>query len=102
MKTPMILPWLARRAGISDQRAEQLWGEALRYATRTTEWVGTPEFWATAMNKLNELIDAEVLGDPAWRREANALNTTSPSTTNQFQSNQEALPQALFGSLCFH
>jgi len=25
MKTSMILPWLASRAGVSDRRAEELW-----------------------------------------------------------------------------
>ncbi|MGB0127998.1 MAG: hypothetical protein WBP72_10195 [Rhodocyclaceae bacterium] len=101
MKTPKILPWLARKAGISDQRAEQLWGDALRHATRTTEWVGTPEYWTVAMDKLNELIDAEVLGDPAWRHEADSLTAPSANTANQSQA-EEVLPQGFLGRLCFH
>lgn len=35
MKTPMMLPWLARKAGISDTRAEALWAEALEYVAAT-------------------------------------------------------------------
>jgi hypothetical protein len=101
MKTPKILPWLARKAGISDQRAEQLWGEALRYATRTTEWVGTPEYWTAAMDKLNELIDAELLGDPDWRHAADAAAAPSAQTANQSPA-EEALPQGFLGRLCFH
>jgi hypothetical protein len=35
MKTPKMLPWLARKAGISDARAEALWAEALEYVATT-------------------------------------------------------------------
>lgn len=35
MRTPKMLPWLARKAGISDARAEALWAEALEYVATT-------------------------------------------------------------------
>lgn len=59
MKTPKILPWLARKAGISDVRAEELWTKALRHATAKTGWVGTSEYWRTAVDKVIELIERE-------------------------------------------
>lgn len=59
MKTPKILPWLARKAGISDERAEVLWHKALRYATLKSGWVNTPEYWQLAVEKLVELVEAE-------------------------------------------
>lgn len=59
MKTPKILPWLARKAGISDTRAEVLWHKALRHATQATGWVNSPEYWRAAVEKLEELVAAE-------------------------------------------
>ena len=59
MKAPKMLPWLARKAGISDTRAEALWAEAIVYATVRTGWVGTSEYWETAMDRLIELIECE-------------------------------------------
>ncbi len=59
MKTPMILPWIAHRAGISDRRAEKLWREAICYATEQTGWVGTSEYWAAAERRLLELVARE-------------------------------------------
>lgn len=59
MKTPMILPWIAHRAGISDARAEELWREALCYATERTGWVGTSEYWAVAERRLLQLVERE-------------------------------------------
>ena len=44
MKTPKLLPWQARKAGVSLERAEALWRKAVREATADTGWVGTSEF----------------------------------------------------------
>ncbi len=57
--TPKMLPWLARKAGISEERAEILWAEAIRHATAETGWVGTSEYWRIAVERWIELIDAE-------------------------------------------
>lgn len=59
MKTPMILPWLAHKAGISEKRAEKLWADSLRYATAKTGWVGTSEYWHVAMDRLLRLMARE-------------------------------------------
>lgn len=59
MKTPKTLPWHARRAGVSDARAEELWAEAIRYATARVGWVGTPEYWRIAIDQLLALLEAE-------------------------------------------
>jgi hypothetical protein len=60
MKTPKILPWLARKHGVSEARATKLWASALRYATDKTGWVGTPEYWSVSMERFLELLEAEV------------------------------------------
>lgn len=59
MKTPMMLPWLARRAGISDARASELWADAIRYATAKAGWVGTSDYWRMVNEKMQDLIEAE-------------------------------------------
>ena len=70
--TPMLLPWLARKAGIGEHRAEVLWLAALRHAQNRfgSETGPTSEFWRCAMDRLFELIAAEKLRADAfgWRR----------------------------------
>jgi len=60
MKTvPKLLPWLARSAGLTDLRSEQLWWEASRYARNATAEFDTPRYWKAAMERLMILIEAE-------------------------------------------
>lgn len=70
--SPKILPWLARKAGISRQRAEVLWHAALRHAAHACGETETPAYWAAAMDRLLELVAAESLREDAasfgWRR----------------------------------
>jgi hypothetical protein len=54
-----MLPWLAHKAGISEERAEELWVEAVRYATNQTGTVGSSEHSKAAIDRLQELIEAE-------------------------------------------
>jgi hypothetical protein len=69
---PMILPWLAHKAGISERRAETLWVAARRYAiAHHGHEPETPAFWKAAMDRLLELITAESLREDnasfGWR-----------------------------------
>jgi len=59
MKTPKLLPWHARKAGISIERATTLWHEAVREATAATGWVGNAEYWGEAMNAFLRLLEEE-------------------------------------------
>lgn len=59
MKTPKFLPWIARRSGVPEPRAEELWAEALRYATEHTGPIETSDYWKTANNRWLALIEAE-------------------------------------------
>lgn len=59
MKTPKLLPWYARRAGISIERAEALWRKAVRDATADTGWVGNSEFWGATMDNFVALLAKE-------------------------------------------
>jgi hypothetical protein len=57
-KAPMILPWLAHKAGIDDRRALTLWHAALRHAAHDHA-PETSKYWQSAMNRLTELVAAE-------------------------------------------
>lgn len=59
MKAPKLLPWYAHKAGVSLDRAEALWLKAVRHATGKTGWVGTSEYWGTAMEEFRRLLAAE-------------------------------------------
>jgi hypothetical protein len=54
-----MLPWLARKAGISEAHAEELWAEAVICATVQTGWVGTAQYWKAAVDRLVELMELE-------------------------------------------
>jgi len=84
MKGPMILPWVAHKAGISEARAEELWREALCHATETTGWVGTSEYWEAAEAELHRLIEREI--------HANCLPTPELSGWVRLQSRLAHLP----------
>jgi hypothetical protein len=59
MNTPKLLPWHARKAGITTERAEALWHQAVLEATAETGWVGTPEYWGATTDHFLRLLDAE-------------------------------------------
>ena len=59
MRTPKLLPWYARKAGVSEKRAASLWRKAVRQATETTGWVGNAEYWGETMNIFRELLEEE-------------------------------------------
>lgn len=59
MKTPKLLPWYARKAGVPIDRAEILWRRAVRAATDETGWVGNSEYWGAAMDHFQRLLRQE-------------------------------------------
>lgn len=74
-KTPKLLPWLARKAGISERRANTLWLESERWAARRAS-PGSPAYHQLAVDRLLELAAAESLREDAasfgWRPWARA------------------------------
>jgi hypothetical protein len=71
MKTPMILPWLASRAGVSDHRAAALWRVACRQAALLTGERDSSRYWgATQQILLNRLAMQRWQSVPpiAWPR----------------------------------
>lgn len=84
MNGPMILPWIAHKAGISEARAEELWRESIRYATNKTGWVGTSDYWEAAEARLRRLIEHE--------SRASCLPTPEISGWVRLQSRMAHLP----------
>lgn len=74
-ETPKLLPWLARKAGISDRRARTLWFDAERWAERRAAR-GSSAYYKLAVDRLLELVAAESLREDAasfgWRPWARA------------------------------
>lgn len=59
MNTPKLLPWYARKAGVSIDRADELWREAVRDATQKAGWVGNTEYSGEAMHGFIDLLEHE-------------------------------------------
>lgn len=57
-KFPKLLPWLARKAGVDEGRAQALWREANRQAALRNE-PGASARHAAAMERFMELLAAE-------------------------------------------
>ncbi len=74
-KTPKLLPWLAKKAGISDARATALWHDAERWAARQAP-AGSSAYFKLAVDRLLALAAAESLRADAasfgWRSWARA------------------------------
>lgn len=74
-KTPKLLPWLAKKAGISELRAATLWRESERWAARRAA-AGSSAYYQQAVDRLLELTAAESLREDAasfgWRPWARA------------------------------
>ena len=74
-KTPKILPWLAKKAGISESRAATLWHQAERWAEHRAK-AGSSLYFKLAVDRLLQLALAEslraaqhgsALTDRGWR-----------------------------------
>lgn len=69
-KTPKLLPWLAKRADISEHRAAALWHDSERWAACRAA-PGSSTYFKLAVDRLLKLIAAESLREDAasfgWR-----------------------------------
>jgi hypothetical protein len=76
-KSPKLLPWLARKAGIDDRRADVLWRDACRYAAHRAA-PESSDYFKIAIDRLLELVATESLRADAasfgWRPWARAQN----------------------------
>jgi outer membrane protein TolC len=59
MKTPKVLPWLARKAGLTDEHVELLWNSALRHASLRQPQLAANQRMAVAMQELMARLGRE-------------------------------------------
>jgi hypothetical protein len=62
MNAPKILPWIARKAGISDELALKLWRRALSEAEYLAGKAEGSEYWNLAIERFLWIVDDEVGG----------------------------------------
>lgn len=62
MKAPMILPWLAKKWGVSQTRTLELWKHACQEADEAIGKEKTSAYWKFAKERWIDLLDHEVLG----------------------------------------
>ncbi len=74
MKAPKILPWIAKKAGISEELALKLWRRAAGEAEHLTGRHDGSEYWGLAVERFLSLVEDEAGHTPAYRL-APALRT---------------------------
>lgn len=66
MNAPKILPWIARKAGISDELALKLWRRALSEAEFLTGKAEGSNYWGLAVERFLAIVEDEVGGSPEY------------------------------------
>lgn len=59
MQAPKILPWIARRAGISNALALKLWRRAAGEAEQATGCCNSSDYFGLAIDHFLDLVEAE-------------------------------------------
>ncbi|MBL8421846.1 MAG: hypothetical protein JNK92_14575 [Dechloromonas sp.] len=59
MNAPKILPWIARKAGISDELALKLWRRAVSDAGHLTGKSSGSEYWGLTVERFLSLVEDE-------------------------------------------
>jgi hypothetical protein len=59
MKAPMILPWVAKKAGISEELALKLWRRAASEAEYLVGQAEGSEYWGLALERFIDLAEEE-------------------------------------------
>jgi hypothetical protein len=59
MKAPKILPWIASKAGISEELAINLWRRAAGEAEAMTGGCSSPEYYRLAVERFIDLAEEE-------------------------------------------
>ena len=66
MQAPKILPWIAKKAGISDELALKLWRRALSEAEYLTGQSDGAEYWGLTIERFLSIVEDEVGGKPIY------------------------------------
>lgn len=66
MKAPKILPWIAKKAGISEELALKLWRRATSEAEHLTGKHEGSEYWGLAVERFLSIVENEVGSPPTY------------------------------------
>lgn len=66
MQAPKILPWIARKAGISDELALKFWRRAVSEAEYLTGKDEGSAFWGLAVERFLGIVEDEVGDTPEY------------------------------------
>lgn len=66
MKAPKILPWVARKAGLSEQLALKLWRRAASEAEYLTGRANGSEYYGLAVERFLSLVEDEAGTTPQY------------------------------------
>lgn len=66
MNAPKMLPWIARKAGISDELALKLWRRAVSEAEYLTGNAEGSEYWGLAVERFLAIVEDEVGDTPEY------------------------------------
>lgn len=66
MNAPKILPWIARKAGISDELALKLWRRALSEAEFLTGKAEGSNYWGLAIERFLAIVEDEAGQTPEY------------------------------------
>ncbi len=66
MNAPKILPWIAKKAGISDELALKLWRRALSEAEYITGKAEGSEYWGLTIERFLSIVEDEVGTTPTY------------------------------------
>ena len=59
MEMPKVLPWLARKAGLTDEHIKLLWDSALQHASLRQPQLAANQRMAAAMQELTTILCRE-------------------------------------------
>ena len=66
MNAPKILPWVARKAGITDELALKLWRRAASEAEYLTGTADGSEYWGLCVERFLAIVEDEAGNAPAY------------------------------------
>lgn len=66
MNAPKILPWIARKAGISDELALKLWRRAVSEAEYLTGKSEGSAYWGLTIERFLTIVEDEVGNAPSY------------------------------------
>lgn len=66
MNAPKILPWIAKKAGISDELALKLWRRAASETEYLTGKSSGSEYWGLAVERFLGIVEDEVGGTTGY------------------------------------